>query len=318
MDSNVLGGGCVMKNNKVLLLMMMMILTLALAVGCSQPAEEPAAEPAQPVAEAPAEDTEEATEMSEDMMYADGTYFAMEDKFSENSGWKGAVVIEVKDGKFTSINWTGVSNKGGLDKKETSKNGGYPMVAAGGAQAEWYEQAAKVEAYLMETQDVKAITYKDDEGHTDAISGVSIHVNDFYALAEKALAAGPAERGMYKDGAYTAEEAAFANGWKGNVSITVFYGHIAAVNWNGTNEENPELDKKTASMEGQYPMVENAGAQAPWHEQAMKAEMHLLMTQDPTDINYIDDEGHTDSISGVSIHVNDFYKLVEEALKGAM
>lgn len=304
-----------MKNNEALLLMMM-VLTLVLAVACSQPVEDAIAEPA---TEMPAQEANEAkTHVSEDMVYEDGTYFAMEDKFSEHSGWKGAVVVEVKNGKFTSIDWNGVSNKGGPNKKETSKNGGYPMVATANAQSEWYEQAQKVESYLMDTQDIKAITYTDDAGHTDGISGVSIHVNDFYALVEKALLAGPSEPGMYKDGAYSAEEAVYDNGWKGNVSITVFYGHIAAVNWNGRNEKNPELDKKTASMEGQYPMVENAGAKAPWHEQAMKAEMHLLMTQDPTDINYIDGEGHTDSISGVSIHVNDFYKLVEEALKDAM
>lgn len=305
-----------MKNNKVFLLMMMVVLTLALAVGCSQPAETPAEAPAEAPAEMPAEEPAEAP--AEEAMYADGTYFAMEDEFSANSGWKSAIIIKVTDGKIADINWTAASNKGGLDKKAASEAGFYPMVEVGKAQAPWHEQAMKVEEYLLGTQDLTAISYKDDEGHTDAISGVSIHVNDFYALAEKAMAAGPAEMGMYKDGAYTAEEAEFSNGWKGNVSITVLYGHIASVNWNATNEENAELNKKTASMEGQYPMVENAGAQAPWHEQAMKAEAHLLMTQDVKDINYTDDEGHTDSISGVSIHVNDFYMLVEEALKDAM
>lgn len=301
-----------MKNNKVLLLMMMVVLTLAFTVGCSKPAEAPAEAPVETPAVAPAEAP------AEEAMYADGTYFAMEDEFSANSGWKSAIIIEVTDGKIADINWTAASNKGGLDKKAASVAGFYPMVEVGNAQAPWHDQAAIVEAYLLGTQDVTAINYSDDEGHTDAIAGVSIHVNDFYTLAEKALTAGPAEKGLYTDGAYTAEEAEFLNAWKGNVSITVLYGHIASVNWNGTNEENAELDKKTASIEGQYPMVENAGAQAPWHEQAVKAEAHLLMTQDVKDINYTDDEGHTDSISGVSIHVNDFYMLVEEALKDAM
>jgi hypothetical protein len=62
------------------------------------------------------------------------------------------------------------------------------MVEKGGAQAEWHEQAKAAEAYLLEVQDPTAIEYTDDEGHTDAISGVSIHVIEFFDLVEKALA----------------------------------------------------------------------------------------------------------------------------------
>lgn len=299
-----------MKNNKILLLMMVMVLTLSMAVGCSQPAEEPAETPA----ETPTEETTEAPVA--EAMYEDGTYFAMDDEFA-GSGWKSAVILEVKDGKIADINWTALSNKGGLDKKEASKAGYYPMVENGGAQAPWHEQAQKVEAYLLETQDVTAINYSDDEGHTDAISGVSIHVNDFYALAEKALAAGTTEMGMYKDGGYYAESAEFENGWKSNLSLTVLNGEIVVANWNAASEDNAELDKKTASMEGQYPMVENGGASAPWHEQAAKVEAHLLATQDPTDINFTDDDGHTDAIAGATIKVKEFYNLAEEALKDA-
>lgn len=314
MGSNVEEDDVYMKNNRILLLMMVMVLTLAMAVGCSKPAEEPVQAPAETEtpAEAPAEEPAE-----EAAMYEDGTYFAMEDEFNAKTGWKSAVIIEVKDGKIADINWTAASNKGGLDKKEASKAGFYPMVEVGKAQAHWHEQAQKVEAYLLETQDATAIKYSDDEGHTDAISGVSVHVNDFFMLAEKALAAGPAQRGMYKDGAYTAEEAEFHNGWKYNVSATVLNGQIVAVNWNASNEEDAELNKKTASMEGNYPMVENGGAIAPWHEQAAKVEAHLLATQDPTDINFTDEDGHTDAIAGATIKVNAFFTLAEEALKDA-
>lgn len=303
-----------MKNNKIWLLMMVMLLTLSMAVGCSQPTEEPTETPAETSTEAPAEVPSEAP-MTE-AMYEDGTYFAMEDEFAD-SGWKSAVILEVKEGKIADINWTAVSNKGGLDKKGASKAGYYPMVENGGAQAPWHEQAKMVEAYLLETQDPTDINYTDDDGHTDAISGVSIHVNDFYDLAEKALLAGPTERGMYKDGAYFAEVDEFENGWKANVSLTVLNGDIVVANWNAISEEDAELDKKTASMEGNYPMVANGGASAPWYEQAAKVEAHLLMTQDPTDINYTDDDGHTDAIAGATIKVKEFYHLAEEALKDA-
>jgi len=64
------------------------------------------------------------------------------------------------------------------------------MVARGKAQSEWYEQAALAEAYLLSTQDTKKITFKDEAGHTDDIAGVSIHIGDFYALVDRAFAAG--------------------------------------------------------------------------------------------------------------------------------
>ena len=56
---------------------------------------------------------------------------------------------------------------------------------------------------------------------------------------------------------------------------------------------------------------------APWFEQAQAAEAHLLDIQDPTAIEYTSDEGHTDAISGATIHVVEFFTLAEEALEGA-
>ena len=57
----------------------------------------------------------------------------------------------------------------------------------GGAQAEWHEQAEAATAHLIEIQDPTSITYVDDAGHTDDIAGVSINVDTFFELAEKAL-----------------------------------------------------------------------------------------------------------------------------------
>ncbi len=192
------------------------------------------------------------------------------------------------------------------------------MVEAGGAQSPWHEQAAIAEAHLLETQDPTDIQYADDNYHTDAISGVSIGVSPLFKLAEQALSAGPQEMGPYTDGAYQAEEADFSekSGWKGTVDITVVFGNIESVNWSGVHKDGGD-DKKTVSMNGEYKMVENGGAQAPWHEQAAKAEAHLLATQDPTDIQYADDNYHTDAISGVSIGVSPMFKLAEEALSSA-
>ena len=96
----------------------------------------------------------------------------------------------MKDGNIVNVYWSAV-NEAGADKKVFDMEGNYNMVKFGGAIDEWYVQAQRVENYLLETQDPKKITYKDDNGHTDDISGATIHVNDFYALVEKAFAAGP-------------------------------------------------------------------------------------------------------------------------------
>lgn len=132
------------------------------------------------------------TEESEEItMLADGEYYAIEDNFSEYSGWKDYVEVTIVDGKISKVNWSGEHKDGGNHKKDASKNGEYQMVENGGAQAAWFEQAMKVETYLIEQQDPSVITYSDDEGHTDVISGASINVKGFFTLVQKALDDGP-------------------------------------------------------------------------------------------------------------------------------
>jgi major membrane immunogen (membrane-anchored lipoprotein) len=249
-------------------------------------------------------------------MYQDGIYFAEEDSYS-SSGWKYTVTLEVKDGKIVSADWNGVNLNGGKDKDTLSKDGEYPIVKAGGAQADWHVQAERAEAYLVEIQDPTKVNYIDDAGHTDDIAGVSIHVVEFFELAKKALDNGPIAEGPYKDGFYYAQESEFVNGWKYMTHIVVRNGTIVAVDWNGIPEEKGAPDKDNLSRSGEYGLVAKGKAQAEWHEQAQRAEAYLLKTQDPTKITYNDDKGHTDDIAGVSIHVNEFFKLAEEALKNA-
>ncbi len=245
--------------------------------------------------------------------YKDGLYYA-EGEYDAKSGWKDVVALKVEAGKIVVVNWNGLHKDGGLDKKTASEKGFYGMKKAG-AVAEWHEQAVKAEQYLLEKQDPKAIVVKDD-GSTDAISGVSIHVGGFVQLAEQALAAGTVESGPYKDGTYFAEGAEFdaKSGWKENVTITVINGKIAAVSWNGTHKDGG-TDKATRSKSGEYGM-KKGGASSEWHEQTAKAEQYLLEKQDPKAI-VVKEDGKTDAISGVSIHVGDFAGLVAQALEGA-
>jgi major membrane immunogen (membrane-anchored lipoprotein) len=248
--------------------------------------------------------------------YEDGIYFAQQDGFNPENGWKDMVTLEVDGGKIVDVEWNGANIKAGPAKIDVSETGGYPMVAVGGAQAEWYEQAALVEELLIEVQDPAAITYNAGDGTTDAVSGVSIHINEFVELAAQALEAGPVGMGPYTDGAYSAEADEFpSSGWKDKVDITVIAGRIVSAYWNPYNADG--ADKYETSVAGGYGMVENGGAQADWHVQADRVVAELLESQDPAGVSW-DAEGLTDAISGVSVHVNAFYELARKALGGTM
>ncbi len=243
--------------------------------------------------------------------YTDGAYFAIDDQFA-STGWKDYVSLTVLNGRIAAINWSGV-NRAGDDKKAFDKAGNFNMVKYGKAQDEWSVQAVRTENFLVEKQDLKAITYKDAEGSTDDIAGVSIHVNVMYALVEKALASGAQKIGPYADGTYYASEDAFdENGWKGLVSLYVNNGNIVQVYYSGVNEAGD--DKQTFASDGKYGMIKDSKIGKEWHEQAQSTEAYLIATQDPKKIKFSSSEGGTDDIAGVSMHVSDFFTLAEKAL----
>ncbi len=289
------------KNNWIIIALITIVAVFA--VGCSKK---------EPVAQTP-ETPAPKVVATEKGAYTDGVYFAMEDTFA-SSGWKSTVTLTVKDNKIVDVDWNGVNINGGVDKKTYDKAGKYNMKAFGAAQSEWYEQAEKVEAYLVQTQDPKNIAYSDNEGSTDAIAGVSIHVSEMFELAQKALAKGPVGVGPYVDGAYFAIDDEYpSSGWKEYISLTVLNGRIVAVNWSGVNSAGDE--KKAYDKAGKYNMVKFGGAQAEWYQQAEKAEAYLVKIQDPSNVVYTDDEGHVDTIGGVSIHVDAMFDLANKALK---
>ena len=99
--------------------------------------------------------------------YKDGAYQAEEAEFPQ-SGWKSNAKFTVISGYVVAAWWDGV-NKDGMAKKKASEEGKYPMVANGGAKADWHVQAKSVEDYFIATQGVAP--KMDAEGHADAISG---------------------------------------------------------------------------------------------------------------------------------------------------
>lgn len=243
--------------------------------------------------------------------YADGAYFAIADELFA-PGWRDYVSLTVLNGRIASANWSAI-NHSGDDKKAFDRAGRYAMVQRGNAQAEWFVQAQKAEAFLIEHQDPKAIAYSDDQGHTDEIAGVSIRINALFDLAAKALEAGPAKIGPYTDGAYFATaDAPAASGWKGFVSLLVNNGNIQSAYWSATDKDN--RDKKQVAASGAYNMISASSIQKEWHEQAAVVEAHLLATQDPKQITYKDGGSFTDDIAGATIRVNEFFDLAAKAL----
>lgn len=298
-----------MKKASVILSSALVLGTLLAGCGNNNDANNNAAPTNAAETAAPATNSGNAT--AEAGQYQDGTYFGTIEADAK-TGWQTYALLTVEGGKITKADWNAFNvNSAGDLKKKVSEDGKYGM-KAGGASSEWHEQAALAEAYLIEKQDPAAITV-DGEGHSDAISGVSVHVNDFIAAAQAAIAAGPAEAGPYKDGGYTAEgEMDADSGWKSTVALTVAGGNVVAVNFSGVNAAGD--DKTQYSVDGKYGM-KAGGASAEWHEEIALAEKYYLENKGAAPA--FDAEGKTDAISGVSIHVGEYFTLADKALEGA-
>jgi len=186
----------------------------------------------------------------------DGVYFAQDNDFAPQGGWKEQVVVSVAKGKVTAVNWNGVSNLGVADKKTVSAAGAYGMRQASQLGLEWHEQAANVEAYVVKTQDTGFSKFNDD-GTTDAITGASMRVKNFFDLVKKALDAGPVAKGIYaKDGWFFAAQADFdaQTGWKDSVLLTVVNGTLVDVVWNATSRDTAKKSKLVEAIAGTYGM----------------------------------------------------------------
>ncbi|MFC3750167.1 FMN-binding protein [Paenibacillus sp. GCM10012306] len=286
-------------------------LILGLLAGCGSNNSNNSTTAANTPAETTAPAANSGNAGTETAKYQDGVYYGTAPA-DEKTGWESYAILTVEGGKITKADWNAFNVKTAGDlKKKVSEDGKYGM-KNGGAQSEWHEQAAKAEAFLIDKQDPAAITL-DAEGKTDAISGVSIHVGELVEAAKAALAAGPSEAGPYKDGGYTAEgEMDAKSGWKSTVALTVADGNVVAANFSGVNAAGD--DKKQFSIDGKYGM-KKGGAQAEWHEEIAKAEAYFVENKGTAPA--LDAEGKTDAISGVSIHVGEYYTLAAKALEGA-
>ena len=220
----------------------------------------------------------------------DGVYTAQAE--ADEKGNYAFVSITVEGGKIVAATWDEVYN--GSLKSELSTTGKYVMKPV------WDTQAKSVSKYVVDNQGTAGLL--NDKGYTDVVSGVSINVAGFAALADQAIA-----NANGKDGVYEVKAEADDKGNYAFVSVTIEGGKITAVTWDEVY--NGSL-KSELSLTGKYVM------KPVWDTQAKSMCQYVVDNQTTAGLN-LTEAGKTDVVSGVSISVNGFTGLVEDALKQA-
>ena len=195
------------------------------------------------------------------------------------------VTLTVEGGKVTAVTWDELQN--GEWKSVLSEQGKYVMKPI------WKTQAESMCAYVVENQSTDGLNLN-DSGKTDVVSGVSISVNGFVDLVNEAIAEANGADGTYEK---VKDDAVF-------VSVTIADGKITAVTWDEL--QNGEW-KSVLSEQGKYVM------KPIWKTQAERMCAYVVENQTTAGLN-LNDSGKTDVVSGVSISVNTFVDMVNEAL----
>ncbi|MPM77800.1 hypothetical protein SDC9_124808 [bioreactor metagenome] len=264
--------------------------------------------------------------------YKDGVYYAIGEPSND---WRDFVVVTVEKGKITDAYWGGVNTVPQGDKRVVSENGGYDMVAYGGAKSQWYEQAKACEDWLIKNQDPAKFDslYSDAEGRTAALTtdtgaSVSIHVKGFFTLVAQALASEPVPAGQYGETrVVTAMGEPSEQGWKDLAEFIVVNGTIVAANYDAlytkeyvaegenANAQYFKVDGDTATAQSKDQLKEAygmtaAGSALEWYQQAQLLEEYIVKNQTIFAVNA---DGYADGIAGVSVHAIGFYTLFNQA-----
>ena len=247
---------------------------------------------------------EDSTEELKGAVLADGTYEA---KGEPMDGYTDQVSMTVKDGKITEVAWESVGEDGSK-KSVLSENGEYVMTEDG---LTWKEQAEAMAAALVEKQSLEFVNLN-EQGKTDAVSGVSISVGGFVNLAEQCMkeAAGLTQTLALQDGTYEVKGTP-ADGYTDQVSMTVKDGKITEVVWESVGEDGSK--KSVLSENGEYVMTEDG---LTWKEQA-EAMAAALVENQSLEFANLNEQGKTDAVSGVSISVGGFVNLAQQCMNQA-
>lgn len=242
----------------------------------------------------------------------------------DSTGVKGDVVVmdvEFKDGE--PVNFTmDVRQENGTSKKEEAAAGNYVMVE--GSDNTWDKQIADVEKFIKENNfDLTKVNITDEEGHTDAVSGVSVKIKNYIEALEyvidtvkdgKELETGftgaKIVESLYEEGKtdMVKAKAVFQHGKPVNVSVDVI------TNETDLGDGKTSTSKKAIAAAGKYVMVE--GSDNTWDKQIAAVEAFIVENNfDLGKVTLTNEEGNTDAVSGVSIKVGTYVKALEEVLK---
>ena len=246
----------------------------------------------------------DSTEELKGAVLEDGTY---EVKGEPMDGYTDQVSMTVKEGKITEVVWESVGEDGSK-KSVLSETGEYVMTEDG---LTWKEQAEVMAAALVENQSLEFANLN-EQGKTDAVSGVSISVGGFVNLAEQCMkeAAGLTQTLALQDGTYEAKGTP-ADGYTDQVTMTVKEGKITEVAWESVGEDGSK--KSVLSENGEYVMTEDG---LTWKEQA-EAMAAALVENQSLEFANLNEQGKTDAVSGVSISVGGFVNLAQQCMNQA-
>ncbi len=221
----------------------------------------------------------------------DGEYTATTET-AEDGSYSYATVI-IADGKITNVVWDEVTAQG--SKIELSANGQYVMKPI------WKTQSESVGNYVVEHQSTAGIA--NENGYTDVVSGVSINIAGFVDLANEALVKASS---TFKDGTYTVKSTEEDAENYQYVTVTVEGGKVTNVVW---DEITGGASKAELSANGQYVM------KPVWKTQSESLGAYVVEHQKTEGI--MNDQNRTDVVSGVSIKVDGFVSLVNQAIADA-
>ena len=246
----------------------------------------------------------DSTEELKGAVLEDGTY---EVKGEPMDGYTDQISMTVKEGKITEVVWESVGEDGSK-KSVLSETGEYVMTEDG---LTWKEQAEVMAAALVENQSLEFANLN-EQGKTDAVSGVSISVGGFVNLAEQCMkeAAGLTQTLALQDGTYEAKGTP-ADGYTDQVTMTVKEGKITEVAWESVGEDGSK--KSVLSENGEYVMTEDG---LTWKEQA-EAMAAALVENQSLEFANLNEQGKTDAVSGVSISVGGFVNLAQQCMNQA-
>ncbi|MGL4362938.1 MAG: hypothetical protein ACRCSG_06725 [Cellulosilyticaceae bacterium] len=214
--------------------------------------------------------------------------------------------VTFEDGKPVDLA-IDIITEDGQSKNEIAANGEYVMVEGG---TPWNEQVAALVEHIKENNfDLSTITYTNEEGNTDVVTGVSIKVVSFVdaidALIQE-VANGEVSQG------FTGVKIGEVQGEKDTVIAKVMYEFGQPVNVKFDVLADGETSKYEMAKNGEYVMVEGG---MPWNEQVDALAAFIVENNfDLSKVTTINDEGNTDVVSGVSIKVNDLLEAVAAAI----